>query len=146
MTAVCVGLEAVAAGRDGLDVARGAPVVTELHPQLADVPVDHVAFDLEGRAPDALQERLAGQDLARVRREDVEQGLLDRRELERFSAVELDGLLDEVDLDLATKPDLRHELRGDAARPADERVRASDDLVQRERDLNDVVGALFKSA
>src|SRR6267143_5257621 len=73
-------LKSVALPGHCLDEPRRAPVIAKLHPQLADVTVDDVALDLELAAPDARQELLAAQHVARVRREQVEQGLLDRCE------------------------------------------------------------------
>src|SRR2546428_5122540 len=73
-------LEPVALAGHCLDELRRAPVVAELHSQLADVTVDNVALDLELAAPDARQELLAAQHRARVCREQVEQRLLDRGE------------------------------------------------------------------
>src|SRR5712691_2032890 len=130
-------LEPVALAGHCLDELRRAPVVAELHSQLADVTVDDVALDLELAAPDARQELLAAQHRARVCREQVEQGLLDRSERKVLIA-DTDPLFDEVDLE-TVQPDLGHEGDLDAVDASHERVRPCDDLIEREGHLDDVV-------
>src|SRR5258706_12083248 len=135
--------EPVALAGDGLDVARCAPVVAELHAQLAHVSVDDVAFDLEGVAPDVGEKGFAREYLPRVRREDIQERWWDGRELEPAPAVQRHGLRDEVELELAAERDRGNKGHRKPARPTQQCVGPRDDLVERERHLDDVVRALL---
>src|SRR5437867_465757 len=90
--------EAVSPSGHRLDEHGRPPVVAELHPQLANMPVDDVALNFELTTPDARQQLLTAQHLSGVRREKVEERLLDRGELELL-APNTDLLLHEVDLE-----------------------------------------------
>src|ERR671936_2562412 len=89
------------------DESWTAPVVAELHAKLADVPVDDVALDLEFASPDARDEVLSAEHLARVRGEEVEECLLNGRERE-IVAGHPHALFHEVHLE-RVQLDLRYE-------------------------------------
>src|SRR5664280_16492 len=74
--------EAVALAGDGGDEARVAVVVLERDAQAADVAVDDVALGHEVHAPDGVEDLLAGHDPPAAAREQVEQALLDAREVD----------------------------------------------------------------
>src|SRR5664280_2251585 len=76
------GDEAVALAGDGGDEARVAVVVLELDAQAADVAVDDVALGHEVHAPDGVEDLLPGHDPPAAAREQVEQALLDAREVD----------------------------------------------------------------
>src|SRR5207253_8966398 len=116
--------ETVSLAWNGFDVARRAPIIVELHAKLPDVTIDDIALDLEVAAPDARQQALACEHLTGVRGQDVQEGLLDRRELEAAAAAQLHGLLDTVDLELAAEADLRLQRAAEAARPPHAGARA----------------------
>src|SRR5213593_4003252 len=126
-------LESVAGAGHGLDVARRAPLVVELHAQLADVTIDDIALDLELAAPDRREQVLAAQGLAGVGRQEIEERLLDGREV-KGAAAHAHALLDQVDLE-TVELDPRHDRDGHTVCPPQERKGSSDDLVQRERHL-----------
>src|SRR2546428_2126414 len=130
-------LEAVALAGHRLDEMRVAPAVAELYAKLADVAVDDVALDLEVLTPDAVEDELAAQRLPGTGREEVEQGLLERAELE-LARPDLQFPLEEIDLD-AVEADRRHEADRDPVGAAEERERSGHDLIECERDLEDVV-------
>src|SRR5712691_9027067 len=67
-----LGLEAVTRPGDGLDETRRAPLVTELHPELADVTIDDVALDLEFTTPDAREKVFSAPRPSGVRGEEIE--------------------------------------------------------------------------
>src|SRR5438034_335005 len=67
-------LESVTRSRDGLDVARRAPLVVELHAELANVPIDDIALDLELTAPDRGKKIFPADRLSGLRRQKVDEG------------------------------------------------------------------------
>ena len=80
-----------------------AVVVLELDPQAPDVAVDDVALGHEVGAPDGVEDLLAGHDPPATAGEQVEQALLDARQVDdRVAGADL--AVDDVDLDLA-EPD-----------------------------------------
>src|SRR5438093_1010171 len=133
-----LGLEPIPRAGDGLDEAGRPPIVVELHTQLADVTIDNVALDLEFAAPDAGEKVFPAQRSSGVGGKEIEQSLLDRREL-KVATADADALFDQVDLE-SIEPDLWHDGDGYPVGSPQERERASHDLVQRERDFDDVVG------
>src|SRR6266571_6570335 len=100
-------LESITRTRHGLDVPRRAPLVVELHAQLADVTVDDVALDLELAAPDRCEQVLATQRLSGVRGQEIEERLLDRREV-KVATAHGHALLDQVHFE-AVEPDRWHD-------------------------------------
>src|SRR5439155_9141144 len=137
-------LESVTRSRDGLDVARRAPLIVELHAELADVPIDDIALDLELTTPNRGKKIFPAERLSGVRRQKVEERLLDRREVQD-AAADADALFDKVDLK-TVQLDLGDDRDGDAVRPTHQRKGSRHDLVQCERDLEDVVRAALVSA
>src|SRR2546430_10264863 len=137
-------LVAVALAGHRLDEMRVAPAVAELYAKLADVAVDDVALDLEVLAPDAVEDELPAQRLPGTGREEVEQGLLERAELE-LARPDLQFPLEEIDLD-AVEADRRHEADRDPVGAAEERERAGHDLIECERDLEDVVDQIGRAS
>src|SRR5664280_2882214 len=69
--------EPVTLARDGGDEARVAVVVLELDAQAPDVAVHDVALADDVRAPDRVEDLLAGHDAALATGQEVEQALLD---------------------------------------------------------------------
>src|SRR3989454_805804 len=139
-----LGLEPIARPGDCLDETRRAPLVPELHPQLADVTIDDVALDLEFAPPDAGKEVFPAQCPSGVGGEEIEKSLLDRSEL-KVAAADGDALFDQVDLE-SIESDLWHDRDGEPMGSSQEREWAGDDLIQRERDLDDVVHAALVGA
>src|SRR6202142_1395795 len=114
--------EAVALAGDGGDEARVAVVVLELDAQAADVAVDDVALGHEVGAPDRVEDLLPRHDLPAPAREQVEQALLDAREVD--DRVPRGALpVEDVDLDLA-EPDHGDERAVGPRRPAGDPDRA----------------------
>jgi hypothetical protein len=77
-------------------------IVLELDPQASDVPVDDVALRHEVRAPDGVEDLVAGDDAPCPARQQVQEALLDAR---RGGSSEVararTSRLEDVDLDLA---------------------------------------------
>src|SRR5688572_21065422 len=71
------GDEAVALARNRGDEPRMLVVVLQLHAQISDVAIDHVAFRDEVRTPDAVQYLVPRNDTSSATGEKVEQALLD---------------------------------------------------------------------
>src|SRR5664279_5271368 len=96
--------EAVALAGDRGDEARAAVVVLELDAQSPHVAVHDVALGHEVGAPDGVEDLLAGDDPPAPAREQVEQALLDAREVDDRVAGP-DDAVEDVDLDLAEPDD-----------------------------------------
>src|SRR5438552_2613956 len=139
-----LGLEAVTRSGHRLDESGRAPLVPELHPQLADVAIDDIAFDFELTAPDGREKVLTGQRFPGVGGKEVKEGLLDRGEVEHATA-DAHALFDEVHLE-SVEVDLGHDRDGDSVGSSHEGERAGDDLIEREGDLEDVVGPALVGA
>src|SRR5256885_7122702 len=137
-------LEAVPGSGHRLDESGRAPLVSELDPQLADVAIYDIALDFELTAPDGREKVLTGERFPGVCGKEVEEGLLDRGEVEHATA-DADALFDEVDLE-AVEVDLGHDRDGDSVGSSHEGERAGDDLIEREGDLEDVVGPALVGA
>src|SRR3954447_19401732 len=92
--------EAVALARYCLDEPRPTPIVLQLHPKVPNVAVNHVTLrDVIG-SPQRIQDLIARYKLARVGRQQVEQTLLEPRQMELGgSGTHL--AVEDVDLDLA---------------------------------------------
>src|SRR5439155_1269952 len=105
--------ESVALTGYRLDELWRTPVVTKLHAKLANVAINDIALDLELAAPDDREQLLAAQDFPRVCCEQVQEGLLDRRE-RKILATDPDALLDQNDLEGA-EADLRDQRRAHVA-------------------------------
>src|SRR5439155_3279830 len=136
--------ESVALTGYRLDELWRTPVVTKLHAKLANVAINDIALDLELAAPDAREQLLAAQDFPRVGCEQVQEGLLDRRE-RKILATDPDALLDQIDLEGA-EADLRDQRDAHVVGAAHEREWPGDDLIERERHLDDVVRATLERA
>ena len=65
---------------------RLRPPLIDLPSQTADVDIDHVAVAHESVAPQAVQDRLAWEDLAGVGQQQIEQIELARRQIDRTTA------------------------------------------------------------
>src|SRR5438309_7539108 len=76
------GDEPVAAASFGRDESRLAPVILELGPQVTNMAVYGVAFGYVVDAPECIHDLIAGQHPAGVGGEEVEQTLLERREMQ----------------------------------------------------------------
>src|SRR5437667_1901010 len=137
-------LEAIPRSGHRLDESGRAPLVSELHPQLADVAIDDIALDFELTAPDGREKVLTGQRFSGVGGKEIQEGLLDWGEVEHATA-DADALFDEVDLE-AIEVDLGHDRDGDPVGSSHEGERAGDDLIEREGDLEDVVGPALVGA
>src|SRR5438874_7843640 len=74
--------EPVALPRHRADEAWPAPVVLELHSQVADVTIHQVALRDVVRAPERVEDRLTAERLPGVRREQVQQRLFYRGEMQ----------------------------------------------------------------
>src|SRR3989442_13030559 len=77
------GNEAVSLSRRRLDVARSPPAVLELDAKISDVAVDEVASREVIRSPQPVEDLLARERDPRIRRQEIQQGPLDRRQTER---------------------------------------------------------------
>lgn len=69
--------EAVSAAGNRLDVSRSSRMVLQLDPQVADVPVHDVALRHAVGAPEMIQNLVPRQQAARVRREQIQEALLE---------------------------------------------------------------------
>src|SRR6185295_4642568 len=135
--------ESVPTAGDRLDVSRLVPVVLQLGAEGTHVAVDDVALDDEVGTPERVEDLLAREDAPRIRGKEVQQGLLERRQMQLVIACE-DLSVEHVDLEIAD-PKAWHELPGLSVSPADDRARARDQVVWNEGDSDVVVGAALKS-
>src|SRR6267142_2866846 len=144
LVAVVLGFadESVARAGHGFDVPRLVPVVLKLRPQGAHVTVHHVALDHEVGPPQGVEDLFTREDAAGVRGEEVEQSLLEGRQM-KVVLVRADLSVEDVDLKVADA-EQRDKLSGDAMRPADHRTRASHEVVGYERDADVIVGPALK--
>src|SRR5256885_7442818 len=133
--------EPVALPRHGADETRPAPVVLELHPQVADVTVDQVALRDVVRAPERVEDRLPGERLPGVRREQVQQRLFYRGEMQDRRP-RLHTLVKEIELEAADLDD-GDEGHGHAVRAPHQRQRARDQLFWAHGHGDEIVGAVL---
>src|SRR5665811_884108 len=116
-----------------------AVVVLELDPKAADVAIDDVAFGDEIRAPDRVEDLLAGHDPPTAAGEQVQQALLDATEVDDRLAC-ADHPVDDVDLHLAELDDRDDRSIGPRSPTADD-DRAGQELLGREWRRQDVIHA-----
>src|SRR5262245_35870990 len=115
----------------------GLAVVLELVAQLAQVNVERIRRPAEVVSPDALGDEGAWKDLARVEQKQLQQEELHSRELDPArTALHLEGSA--VEREIGKAEDRVCDVGG---RAPDERVQARDQLLERERFDEVVVGA-----
>src|SRR2546428_2393483 len=120
--------EPVSLPRDGLDELGAAPIVLELHAKVAHVAIDEVALGDVVGPPERIEDRLAVDGLAGIRRQEIQERLLDRGELQHRRP-RADLAIEQVDLEPADLDD-RDERDRLAVRAAHQRERARDELLR----------------
>src|SRR5689334_9459321 len=75
--------ELIAPSWDGRDEARLPVIVLQLDAQAPDVPIDDVALGDEVRAPDRVEDLVAGHDPAAAAGEQIQEALLDTAEVDQ---------------------------------------------------------------
>src|SRR5205823_2524690 len=87
--------ETVALAGHRSDVSRLAPAIPELDPQISDMTVDDVALDHVVGAPQRVEDLFATDDAVRVRREEIQERLLQGGERDRGKTPVRDALPDQ---------------------------------------------------
>src|SRR6266550_8373890 len=118
--------EAIPGAGDRLDVPRFVPVVLKLRAQGSHMAVHDVAFDDEVGAPKRVEDLLSGEDVAGVGGEEIQERLLERRQVELVLSRE-DLSVQDVDLEVADAQS-RDQLAGAAMCAADDGARASNEV------------------
>src|SRR6266550_946380 len=134
--------EAISRAGDRLDVPRLVPVVLKLRAQGSHVAVHHVAFDNEVGAPERVEDLLAGEDVAGVGGEKIQERLLERGQVELVLSRD-DLSVQDVDLEVADAQS-RDQLAGAAMCAADHGARARDEIVRHEGNADVIVRATLE--
>src|SRR5438105_1728666 len=136
------GKEAVPLSGHGADEAWPPPVVLELHSEVSDVTIDEVALRDVVRAPERVEDRLAAERPPGIRREQVEQCLLYRGEVQDRRS-RLHALVEQIELE-TTHLDDRYERHGHAVRAPHQRERARHELFGADGHGDEVVGTVLE--
>src|SRR5713226_6761340 len=139
LTLIRARYERVATAGLGNNETRKPPIVLQLRPETPYVAVHDAAFGHVVRPPQGDEDLLARDHSAGVGRQQVQQALLQRGQL-LLRAASPHSAIQDVGLELA-QPDHRRERERVAVRPAQKPDDPSKELLERERDRQDVVRA-----